>query len=1166
MSGNMTRIKNNQITVQTIDYTRLVPGTLVGTNFNANLTLNSNVTIIGNLAVSGNTSSINSINTYIQDPLVVFNSGYTGSISGYDIGFLVNRNYSSLGPYGSVNTAWVWVENDQAFEAIATSTSGNALTTLTSAGFANVKSGNTTMVSATVTNNLTAGSLTGTPISGGTGSFTYLTAVTGFSTSNAQITGGSISGISLASTISYAANFSSPNVVVSGGYITGLANLQATNISGTTGVVTNLSSGNILVTGGAVNGLTTLGATTGVVTNFSSGNILVTSGSATGLTNLQATNITGTNGVVTNFSSGNAYITGGYISGDTSISGTTGQFTNFSTGNALITAAGITTLQATNFSSGNARITGGYADNFAIGANTAATGAFTTLSTSGVTTHNGNVVAASGTASTSATTGALVVTGGVGVTGNVNIAGNLSVTGTLTYINTNTEIVNGIEIVAGNLVANSGTASTNTTTGALVVAGGAGVSGAIYAGSIQNTPIGSTTASTGAFTTLTTSSTATANGNLVAASGTASTSTTTGALVVVGGTGISGATYIGGITSITNTTTNTGASTGALQVAGGAYIAGNLFVGGNINATVTAITTQYADFTGNAAGVGAVTAGIASGYVPEPMAIINSFGNANQYVGVINGQNINNGPLASADIFLSPGNGTYVDTYLDMGIASGTYNYPGYSLINPNDAYLFVYGNSTTGGGNLLLGTGYNNDIVFTVDGINTNNEVMRITRSNVVAIKSTTAASSTTTGALTVAGGAGVAGQLYASGLNGTTGSVTTLQATNFSTGNAVISGGYITTSNITTTGTAVHNGNIVAASGTASTNTTTGALVVVGGAGISGNINAGQSAVFNTSNGAGMDFIVKGATNNTLIWARPNSTYDSVIIGNSATASTAVNGAKLLINSTDTILLPVGTNAQRPGSIGFSDTTGMFRYNSTIGAIEWYNGTSWASASTSFTVIVSNQFNGDGATTAFTLTQSATTAGVIVSINGVVQIPTTAYSVSGTTLTFTEAPATGDVIDVRILTTTSTVTGLSSATGKAQVNVDDSAGITFVSTSSAGTVFTIPIGGGMVSNDANVSIASANTPTTIDSFSTSAYRTAKYILQVTNGTNFQSEEVLVVQNGTSSTLTTYGVLTTNGNLGIMSTNVSGSTVSVQFTAANAGNTVRLWRQYLPL
>jgi hypothetical protein len=58
-------------------------------------------------------------------------------------------------------------------------------------------------------------------------------------------------------------------------------------------------------------------------------------------------------------------------------------------------------------------------------------------------------------------------------------------------------------------------------------------------------------------------------------------------------------------------------------------------------------------------------------------------------------------------------------------------------------------------------------------------------------------------------------------------------------------------------------------------------------------------------------------------------------------------------------------------------------------------------------------------------------------VSINGVVQIPTLAYSVSGTdptcVLTFTEAPAAGDVIDVRQITTTTTVTSIANSSGNA-------------------------------------------------------------------------------------------------------------------------------------
>ena len=358
------------------------------------------------------------------------------------------------------------------------------------------------------------------------------------------------------------------------------------------------------------------------------------------------------------------------------------------------------------------------------------------------------------------------------------------------------------------------------------------------------------------------------------------------------------------------------------------------------------------------------------------------------------------------------------------------------------------------------------------------------------------------------------------------------------------------------------------MAGASTATTSTTTGALVVVGGTGIAGNIIAGQSAIFNSTQGAGYDFQVKGKTDTTLIWARPNATYDSVIIGNSATASTAVSGAKLVINTTDTILLPVGTNAQRPGSAGYSDVAGMFRFSTTNNTVEWYNGTSWQSASTSFTVVVDQQFNGDGGTTDFTLSQSATTAGCIVSINGVVQIPTLAYSiVSSTTLRFTEAPATGDVIDVRLLTTTTTVTSLSSATGKAQITVDDANGITLISgTSGATTAFTIPTGGGLVTQDVGISVASANTATTIDTVVNATYRSAKYIVQVTNGSNYQTSEALVIQNGTTATVVEYGTVRTNGNLGVLSATVSGSNTLVQFIAANATNTVKVFRQYVPV
>ena len=58
-----------------------------------------------------------------------------------------------------------------------------------------------------------------------------------------------------------------------------------------------------------------------------------------------------------------------------------------------------------------------------------------------------------------------------------------------------------------------------------------------------------------------------------------------------------------------------------------------------------------------------------------------------------------------------------------------------------------------------------------------------------------------------------------------------------------------------------------------------------------------------------------------------------------------------------------------------------------------------------------------GDGSTTAFTVTSGATVDDVIVTENGVVQAPTSDYGISGTTLTFTTAPASGVAIVIREL-----------------------------------------------------------------------------------------------------------------------------------------------------
>ena len=64
-----------------------------------------------------------------------------------------------------------------------------------------------------------------------------------------------------------------------------------------------------------------------------------------------------------------------------------------------------------------------------------------------------------------------------------------------------------------------------------------------------------------------------------------------------------------------------------------------------------------------------------------------------------------------------------------------------------------------------------------------------------------------------------------------------------------------------------------------------------------------------------------------------------------------------------------------------------------------------------------VTRNATGDGSTTTFTVTDGTAVDNVLVMENGVVQKPTSDYTISGTTLTFTTAPASAVAIQIREL-----------------------------------------------------------------------------------------------------------------------------------------------------
>ena len=143
-------------------------------------------------------------------------------------------------------------------------------------------------------------------------------------------------------------------------------------------------------------------------------------------------------------------------------------------------------------------------------------------------------------------------------------------------------------------------------------------------------------------------------------------------------------------------------------------------------------------------------------------------------------------------------------------------------------------------------------------------------------------------------------------------------------------------------------------------------------------------------------------------------SNTTISTSLANGNITLTATGTGIVTISGTAAVNIPAGTTAQRPAA---GNVAGTLRFNTDNLRLEVYDGTEWDQVVGGVT---SQTFNGDGSTVSFALDRTTTTAAALIMLNGVVQLPTTAYAVvpsPGNTLVFTEAPAAGDVIDVRFL-----------------------------------------------------------------------------------------------------------------------------------------------------
>lgn len=101
---------------------------------------------------------------------------------------------------------------------------------------------------------------------------------------------------------------------------------------------------------------------------------------------------------------------------------------------------------------------------------------------------------------------------------------------------------------------------------------------------------------------------------------------------------------------------------------------------------------------------------------------------------------------------------------------------------------------------------------------------------------------------------------------------------------------------------------------------------------------------------------------------------------------------------------------------------------------------------------------------------------------------------------------------------------------------------------------------------NQGNFSSATLITTSTtanqiVDSVDGTIYRTAKYVLQISSGSSYQTSEILVIHNGTTAYYTEFATISTGQNIASFNANYVNGVLQLRVTPVNAVTTIRAIR-----
>jgi hypothetical protein len=414
------------------------------------------------------------------------------------------------------------------------------------------------------------------------------------------------------------------------------------------------------------------------------------------------------------------------------------------------------------------------------------------------------------------------------------------------------------------------------------------------------------------------------------------------------------------------------------------------------------------------------------------------------------------------------------------------------------------------------------NDYVTTVNIANNATAVSLGSNSSSVTVKGTTGATSTNTGALQVVGGVGIAENLFVGG-NGTFAGDFWLNGGDIYTSNTTFSlinttattinfGGAATALTIgATTGfTEIRNATTVTST-TAASSTNTGALQVVGGVGIGGALYVGGNTVLTG------DIAVNGGdiTTNQTTFNLINATATTVNIAGAGTAVTigATTGYTQIRNAT-TVTDTTNSTSTNTGALQVQGGIGVANSIWIGGALRVIGASTLGNVSAAVTTATQLTVNGTASVSGIIYANDISNANAV--NNGSIQtlggIGVTKDVFVGGTVTAgaTQATTTGTVVN-GFFSNNSLIASFTSniITGTAQVN--------------------------------------------LDFWSSTSYRSARYFVQITDGSNVHVSEISLFHDGVKAYINEYGIATNNGQLGSFDATLGSGNVTVKFTPTSA-------------